>query len=192
MGIVDNMGGNSNMGRYQGIIIAGFGGQGILSLGRVIAEAGMIDGMEVSWLPSYGPEIRGGTAYVHVILSDDKIGSPLLNSATTLIAMNKPSFEKYHELIVDGGLIIVDGSLVDSKLSDDRREFFSLPATKVAADRDRPAYANIMLAGKMIARTNIIKVESFEKALYKTLPKKYQGMIPEEMEILKLGMEYMG
>ena len=178
------------MGRYQGIVIAGFGGQGILSVGRIIAEAGMIDGMDVSWLPSYGPEIRGGTAYVHVIMSDEKIGSPLLNSATVLIAMNKPSFEKYQSMVVDGGIIIVDGSLIDSKIEDTRREFYSLPATKVASDKGSLAYANIILAGKMIAKTNIIKVESFEKALYKVLPERYQNMIPEEMEILKFGMEY--
>jgi len=178
-----------NTDRYQGIIIAGFGGQGILSVGRVIAEAGVIDGMEVSWLPSYGPEMRGGTAYVHVILSDGKIGSPLLNYATTLIAMNKPSFEKYHGLVEDGGLVIVDGSLVDGKLPDDRRAFYSIPATKIASDKDNLAYANIILAGKMIAVTKIINAESFEKALYKVLPVKYQHMIPEEMEMLRLGME---
>ena len=178
------------MGRYQGIIIAGFGGQGILSIGRILAQAGMIDGMEVSWLPSYGPEIRGGTAYSHVILSDEPIGSPLLNSATALIAMNKPSFEKYHRLVLDGGIVIVDGSLIDGKLPDDRREFYSIPATKIAVDRDHSTYANIILAGKLIAKTNIITVESFEKALYQTLPKKYQHMIPEEMDMLKLGMEY--
>ncbi|MDR3120929.1 MAG: 2-oxoacid:acceptor oxidoreductase family protein, partial [Clostridiales bacterium] len=104
--------------RYQGIIIAGFGGQGILSIGRILAQAGMDEGMNVSWLPSYGPEMRGGTAYCHVILSDAPIGSPLLNSATTLIAMNKPSLEKYAQLVTDGGLIIVDGSLIDTAPED--------------------------------------------------------------------------
>ncbi|MCL2163781.1 MAG: 2-oxoacid:acceptor oxidoreductase family protein [Oscillospiraceae bacterium] len=176
------------MGKYQGIVISGFGGQGILSVGRIIAQAGMIDGLEVSWLPSYGPEMRGGTAYVHVILSDEKIGSPLLNSSTALIAMNTPSFEKYKGMVVDGGIVIVDGSLVEGQLTDDRREFYSIPATALA-DKYSSRFANIILIGKLIARTDAVKVESFEKALYKVLPQKYQKMIPEEMEMLKLGME---
>ena len=175
------------MGRFQGIVISGFGGQGILSVGKILAQAGMIDGLEVSWLPSYGPEMRGGTAYVHVILSDEKIGSPLLNSSTALIAMNTPSFEKYSEMVVDGGIVIVDGSLVDGQLDGDRREFYSIPATALA-DKYSSRFANIILVGKLIERTGIVEVGSFEKALYAVLPKKYQNMIPEEMEMLKLGM----
>ena len=181
------------MGRYQGMVISGYGGQGILTVGMIIAQAGIMEGLEVSWMPSYGPEMRGGTAYVHVIMSDEQIGSPILNSATSLIAMNSLSFAKYQDMVVDGGIILVDGSLVHEKLEDDRREFFSLPATKIATDKyTTSSYANIILMGKLIARTNIVKAESFEKALYVVLPDRYHSLIPAEMEMLRLGMEYQG
>ena len=179
--------------RYQGIIISGFGGQGILSIGRVIAQAGLDEGMNATWLPSYGPEIRGGTAYCHVILSDNPIGSPLLNSATALIAMNKPSAEKYHNLIVEGGLMIVDGSLIDSVpegFDNSKRRYFSLPATETALRNGTAAFANIILAGKLIAETGIITVNGFEAALRKVLSARYQHLIPKEMEMLQFGMEY--
>jgi 2-oxoglutarate ferredoxin oxidoreductase subunit gamma len=118
----------------KNIIFAGFGGQGALFSGKVTAYAGLCDGLEVSWLPSYGPEMRGGTAYCHVILSDALIGSPLLNEATVLIAMNRPSFDKYHALVADNGVVIVDGSLVDATAADvgANRRFYAIPATKTA------------------------------------------------------------
>ena len=178
------------MARYQGIIIAGFGGQGILSIGKILAEAGMAEGMNVSWLPSYGPEMRGGTAYCHVILSDDPIGSPLLNSATSLIALNKPSFEKFTNVVVDGGVVIVDGSLVEGDSAGENRRFFSLPATKVAVDQGNSSFANIILAGKLIEQTKIISKESFEAALNEVLSEKYKHLIPKEMEMLQYGMDY--
>ena len=179
--------------RYQGIIISGFGGQGILSIGRILAQAGLDEGLNATWLPSYGPEIRGGTAYCHVILSETPIGSPLLNSATALIAMNKPSLEKYHNLVVDGGLVIVDGSLIDGAPADfnaDKKRFLSLPATKVALDNGTSAFANIILAGKLLAETGIITVGGFEKALGKVLSSRYRHLIPKEMEMLQFGMAY--
>ena len=179
--------------RYQGIIISGFGGQGILSIGRILAQAGLDEGMNATWLPSYGPEIRGGTAYCHVILSDNPIGSPLLNSASALIAMNKPSLEKYHCMVVDGGLVIVDGSLIDSAPADfdhKQKHFFSLPATETALNNGTSTFANIILAGKLLAETGIVSVESFEMALGKVLSSRYRHLIPKEMEMLKFGMEY--
>ncbi|MDR1440582.1 MAG: 2-oxoacid:acceptor oxidoreductase family protein [Clostridiales bacterium] len=178
------------MSRYQGVIIAGFGGQGILSIGKILAQAGMAEGMNVSWLPSYGPEIRGGTAYCHVILSDDAIGSPLLDRATAFIAMNKPSYEKYVGMVVDGGLVIVDGSLIDAEPGSGAGfEFHSIPATKTALDNGNAAFANIILAGKLLARTGVVSARSFEAALGKVLSKRYRHLIPKEMEMLKLGME---
>jgi 2-oxoglutarate ferredoxin oxidoreductase subunit gamma len=99
----------------QEIIIAGFGGQGILSAGRLLAYAGMLENKNVSWLPSYGPEMRGGTANCHVIISDEPVGSPILNSATTLIIMNKPSLDKFEKSVLKGGRIFIDSSLVDKR-----------------------------------------------------------------------------
>jgi len=179
--------------RYQGLIIAGFGGQGILSLGRILAQAGMDEGMNATWLPSYGPEIRGGTAYSHVILSDSPIGSPLLNSATTLIAMNKPSLEKYWNMVVEGGLIIIDGSLIDGppeNFDGSKRRLISLPATETALNNGNSAFANVILAGKLIAETGVVSPAAIEGALAKTLSSRYVHLIPQEMEMLKFGMEY--
>ena len=179
--------------RYQGIIIAGFGGQGILSIGRVLAQAGMDEGMNATWLPSYGPEIRGGTAYCHVILSDSPIGSPLLNSATSFIAMNKPSLEKYHRLVVEGGLVVIDGSLIDGPpegFEMPKRRLASLPATETALNNGNSTFANVILAGKLIAETGILTPESIEAALGKTLSSRYTHLIPKEMELLKFGMGY--
>ena len=179
--------------RYQGIIIAGFGGQGILSIGRILAQAGIDEGMNATWLPSYGPEIRGGTAYSHVILSDGPIGSPLLNSATALIAMNKPSLEKYYKLVVEDGLVIADGSLIDGPpdgFGDVRRKYFALPATETALNNGHSAFANVILAGKLIAETNILTIAGFESALNKTLSQRYRHLIPQEMEMLRFGMTF--
>jgi len=179
--------------RYQGIIIAGFGGQGILSLGRILAQAGLDEGLNATWLPSYGPEIRGGTAYCHVILSENVIGSPLLNSATALIAMNKPSLEKYHSLVQDGGLVIADGSLIDAApagLDVNVKKYIPIPATETALENGNAAFANVILAGKLLAETHIVSEKSFEIALGKSLSERYRHLIPKEMELLSFGGNY--
>lgn len=174
----------------QEIIIAGFGGQGILSAGRLLAYAGMLENKNVSWLPSYGPEMRGGTANCHVIISDEPIGSPILNSATTLIVMNGPSLEKFEELVVDGGLIITDSSLVEPGPKRKDVDVYEIPATKIASDMGNLTYANIILLGKLIAKSGVISKENFETALKKILPAKKHHMIPEEMQALETGMNY--
>jgi len=172
------------------IIIAGFGGQGILSAGRLIACAGMLEDKNVSWLPSYGPEMRGGTANCHVIVSDDPVGSPILNSATTLIVMNRPSLDKFEDLVVKGGVIISDSSLVDRKPQRTDVEVYELPATKMASDLGNLTYANIIMLGKLLAVTGVVSRESFIEALKQVLPEKKHYMIPEEIKALEMGMEY--
>ena len=174
----------------QEIVIAGFGGQGILSAGRLLAYAGMLENKNVSWLPSYGPEMRGGTAYCHIIISDEPVGSPILNSATTLIVMNSPSLEKFESMVVPGGLIITDNTLVDKHPKRKDVDIYEIPATKTASDMGNLTYANIILLGKLIAKTNIISKENFEEALKKVLPEKRHYMIPEEMKALEMGIDY--
>ncbi|MCX8131779.1 MAG: 2-oxoacid:acceptor oxidoreductase family protein [Clostridia bacterium] len=178
------------MSNTQDIIIAGFGGQGILSAGRLLAYAGMLEGKHVSWLPSYGPEMRGGTANCHVVISDEPVGSPILNSATTLVVMNGPSLDKFESMVDSGGVIITDSSLVDRKVKRTDIDVFEIPATMMASDMGNLTYANIILLGKLIAKTGIIKKENFEEALKKVLPKKYHDLIPEEMKALDLGMNF--
>lgn len=174
----------------QDIIIAGFGGQGILSAGRVLAYAGMLENKNVSWLPSYGPEMRGGTANCNVIISDEPVGSPILNSATALIVMNGPSLEKFEDMVVKDGVVITDSSLVDKKTKRTDIKVYEIPATKLASDMGNLTYANIILLGKLIEETGIVSKENFAKALQKVLPEKKHYLIPEEMKALEMGMEY--
>jgi 2-oxoglutarate ferredoxin oxidoreductase subunit gamma len=175
---------------HQDIIIAGFGGQGILSAGRLLAFAGMLENKNVSWLPSYGPEMRGGTANCHVIISDKPVGSPILNSATALIVMNGPSFDKFEKLVEKGGIIITDSSLVERVPQIDGIEVYPIPATQIANDMGNATFASIVLLGKLLEKTKIASKENFEQALRKVLPAKYHHMIPDEMEALKMGAEY--
>ncbi len=172
------------------IIIAGFGGQGILSAGRLLAHAGMIKDKEVSFLPSYGPEMRGGTANCMVVISEESIASPVLNSCSALIVMNNPSLEKFESWLKPGGVLITDSSLVHKEIKRDDIKVFEIPATELANEIGNKTYSNVYLLGKLIKETGCITSESFEKALYSVLPKKKHYMIPEEMEVLKVGMEY--
>ena len=175
---------------HQEIILAGFGGQGILSAGRILAYAGMLENKNVSWLPSYGPEMRGGTANCHVIVSEDTIGSPILNNATSLIVMNGPSLEKFEDMVTSGGLIISDSTLVEKEPNRKDVDVCCVPATKAAFDMGNPTFANIILLGKLIAKTNIISKDNFAEALKKILPEKKHHLIPEELKALEYGMNY--
>lgn len=172
------------------IIIAGFGGQGVLSAGRLLAYAGMLEDKEVSFLPSYGPEMRGGTANCMVVISEQPIASPVLNSCSALIVMNNPSLEKFEGWIKPGGIMITDSSMVQKKTTRTDIKVFEIPATQLANEVGNKTYSNVYLLGKLIKETGCFKVESFEKALYSVLSKKKHGMIPEEMGVLKAGMDY--
>ncbi|MBN2852333.1 MAG: 2-oxoacid:acceptor oxidoreductase family protein [Clostridia bacterium] len=172
------------------IIIAGFGGQGVLSAGRLLAYAGMIEGKNVSWLPSYGPEMRGGTANCHVIISDDEVGSPIINHADIAICMNLPSFEKFEKLVKDDGFILADSSMIEPlKLASSHKKHHDINATERAFELGNKAYANIFILGKLLAVTKMLTPESIEQALYKVLPPKKHNLIPIEMKALKTGME---
>ena len=175
---------------HHEIIIAGFGGQGIMSAGNILAYAGMMEDKNVSWYPVYGPEKRGGTAACHVIISDETIGSPILNKATAIIVMNRPSLDKFEKIVEPNGIVIIDSSLAEG--SGDRKdvEAFSIPATMMASDMGNSTFANIILLGKLIAKTGVVSRENFEKGLKKALPPKYHSMIPEEMKALEAGMNY--
>lgn len=172
------------------IIIAGFGGQGILSSGRLIAHAGMLDNKHVSWLPSYGPEMRGGTANCHVVVSDIPVGSPILNSANALIVMNGPSLDKFENILVPNGVIIADASLVQRTIKRTDVVFYNIPATQIASEMGNLTYAGIILLGKLVAATKAVTVNSFERSLYEVLPEKYHKLIPQEMEAFMKGYEF--
>lgn len=172
------------------VIMAGFGGQGILSMGKFIAMSGLEEGANVSWLPSYGPEMRGGTANCNVIVAEEVIGSPIIASADAIIVMNQPSLEKFEGALKPGGVAIIDSSLVPVMPTRKDIEVYAIPATTKAYELGNKTFAGIILLGKLIKTTGIVKRESFEQALYKILPPKKHGMIPDEMNALDFGANY--
>jgi 2-oxoisovalerate ferredoxin oxidoreductase beta subunit len=146
--------------RDQRLKIAGFGGQGLLFLGRLIAEAGMRQSFHVSWLPSYGPEMRGGTANCHVNISSEPISSPLVSAPTVLIAMNKPSLDKFEPEVISGGLVIYDSSLIDRAPARGDVEVIALPATEMADRIGNAKSANMVAMGALIGKTNLLDKEA--------------------------------
>ncbi len=170
------------------MIFAGFGGQGVLFIGKVVSYAGLLDNKEVSWLPSYGPEMRGGTANCSVCISDQPIGSPLVTQPDVLVAMNAPSYDKFIGTVAPGGKVIVDSTLVDRKCDRTDIEVFTVPATQLANDEKLEGLANIILLGKMLEVTNFASVETVEKALSKCVPAKKQHLMEPNMRAIRLGM----
>ena len=171
------------------IVFAGFGGQGLLFAGKVVAYAGLIDDHEVSWMPSYGPEMRGGTANCSVTIADEPIGSPLVLDPTVLIAMNNPSLTKFADAVVPGGLILMDTSLVNVPLERDDVTAFGIPATAMAEEAGLKGLANIVLVGKMFEQTSFCSQETIEVAIKKAVPPTKAALIEKNIEALKIGMQ---
>ena len=178
------------MAKEFSLIISGFGGQGVLSAGKLVATAGLIEDKEVSWLPSYGPEMRGGTANCSVIISDELIGSPLLNDCNALIALNLPSLEKFEPFVKNGGMIIIDSSLIHAKAKREDIEFLAIPASEIASDMGNMTFAGIVLLGALSHKSGSFTRDSFEEALREVLPSKHHHLIPQEMEAFDKGMAY--
>ncbi len=172
------------------ILISGFGGQGVLFAGKFIAYKGLTEGKNVSWLPSYGPEMRGGTASCSVILSDMPVGSPIVSEPDVLFAMNLPSFEKYVNTVKPGGCIIVDSSLIDKKVERDDVKAYYIPATKIAKDIDAPTLANMIMVGKMIKETNAISYEDLKVGLSKVISIKHADMMDVNLNAIETGYKY--
>jgi 2-oxoglutarate ferredoxin oxidoreductase subunit gamma len=144
-------------------MFSGFGGQGIMSMGQFVAYTGMEEGKEVCWLPSYGPEMRGGTAYCFVVVSDRPIGSPIIDRPSFIVVMNRPSLDKFHTKVKDGGLLCINSSLID--VTSDRTDINQLlvPANDIANDLGAGRSANIAMLGAFVGRTKIIGVDSLRK-----------------------------
>ncbi len=169
------------------IILAGFGGQGILFAGKILAYGGLMDNKEISWLPSYGPEMRGGTANCSVCISDDPIGSPLVLEPNYLIVMNTPSFDKFIGSVQPGGKVFVDSTMVDRTTDRDDIECFYVPASQLAEDNDMTGMANIILLGKFIKETSIISLDTLQKAFEKAIPPKKAPLIDVNMNAINIG-----
>ena len=174
------------------ILLAGFGGQGILFAGKILAYSGLIDEKEVSWLPSYGPEMRGGTCNCSVCISDNEIGSPLVVEPSILIAMNTPSLEKFVNSVKAGGTIIVDSTMVDVTVERTDVNTYYIPSTQLATDNELPGGANIILLGKLFKETGIISPDTFKKAIEKVVPAKKAALAANNLKAVQIGMDYNG
>ena len=170
------------------IVIAGFGGQGILFLGKLIAYCGLISGKEVSWLPSYGPEMRGGTANCNVCVSDDPIGSPIVADPDILIAMNRPSLEKYAATVKENGLIVFDSSLA-SLPAGVKAKAFGVPATGLSGSEGYDGLANMIVFGKVLKESGLFDNETIEKAMRKVVPAKKAALAEKNIEAIKIGAD---
>ncbi len=171
------------------ILLAGFGGQGILFIGKMLAYLGLYGGKHVSWLPSYGPEMRGGTCNCSVCISDDPIGSPLVLEPDQLLVMNTPSYDKFIGSVKAGGKCFIDSTLVDGKSDRSDIDCFYVPATQLANENGLKGMANVILLGKMIKETGMVDEAVIDKTVKKVVPPKKANLIDANIKALKLGME---
>ena len=172
------------------ILIAGFGGQGILFAGKFLAYKGLMEDKQLSWLPSYGPEMRGGTANCNVILSDDPVGSPIITAPDVLIAMNLPSLQKYVDTVVPGGQIYVDSALIDAKVERTDVEVFYIPATSMAKEAGISTLANMIIVGHLLENHPELNFEGTEAVVNKLVPAKKAALIELNMKALTMGKEF--
>jgi 2-oxoglutarate ferredoxin oxidoreductase subunit gamma len=172
------------------IIISGFGGQGALFAGQLLAYTGLDHGLHVTWFPSYGPEMRGGTAHCTVILSDEEIGSPVVKNPSAAIVMNIPSLEKYEPLVKDGGVLVVNTSLVDRNPSRQDIDIIQVPANEIAEELGETRLANLVLTGALIARLGVLTIEQIGNSLGVHIPEHRRNLLEANLKALEQGAEY--
>ena len=172
------------------ILIAGFGGQGVLFAGKFLAYKGLVQDKQVSWLPSYGPEMRGGTANCSVIISDTPVGSPIITSPDVLVAMNLPSLTKFVDTVVPGGKIIIDSTLIDAKVERSDVEVFYVPATQMAKDAGFATLANMILTGKVLKEIDAVTFDGNKETLESFIPAKKANLIDINCQALQAGYDY--
>ncbi|MCR5042032.1 MAG: 2-oxoacid:acceptor oxidoreductase family protein [Clostridia bacterium] len=172
------------------ILIAGFGGQGVLFAGKFLAYKGLLENKQLSWLPSYGPEMRGGTANCSVILSDEPVGSPIVSKPDVLIAMNLPSLDKYENDVVPGGMIFAESSLISRKVARDDVKVFYVPATELANSIGAPTLANMVMTGKLIRECAAISDENIEAALKKVVSARHADLLEVNLKAINTGLGY--
>jgi len=170
------------------IIIAGFGGQGVLSMGKILAYSGLMQGQEVSWMPSYGPEQRGGTANVTVILSDERISSPVLNSYDTAIVLNQPSLDRFESKVKPGGTLIFDGNGFKKFPTRKDINIYRIDATEYGYANDTAKSINMIILGGLLKVRPIVLIENVLKGLKKSLPERHHHLIPMNEKALQTGM----
>jgi len=170
------------------VVLAGFGGQGVMSIGKNLVEAGVEEGLEVSWVPSYGPEMRGGTANCTVILSDERIGAPLVESPTEIVVMNRPSLSKFEPDVVPGGTVFINSSIIHEKVSRSDVKGIYVPCDEIAAELGNPKVSNMVMLGAYIGATKALKIETVEAMIHEIFAGKKAKLIPLNMEALHRGI----
>ena len=171
------------------IIIAGFGGQGVLSMGKILAYSGLMEDKEVSWMPAYGPEQRGGTANVTVIVSDEKVSSPILSTYDVAIVLNQPSLEKFEPKVKAGGVIIYDGYGIINPPTRKDIKVYRIDAMDAATEMKNTKAFNMIVLGGLLGLRPMVKIDSVLLALKKTLPERHHHLIPMNEEAIKKGAD---
>ena len=177
------------MKKTTNILFAGFGGQGILFAGKFVAYKGLLENKQVSWLPSYGPEMRGGTASCSVIISDTPVGSPIVSKPDVLVAMNLPSLDKYEASVVPGGTIFVDSTLIERKVNRTDVTVHYINATGLANENKMPTLANMIIVGKILGEMNEFNEQSINAALGKVISARHADMLEFNLKALTIGKE---
>ena len=172
------------------ILLAGFGGQGILFAAKQLAKSGMCMGKNITWLPSYGPEMRGGTCNCGVVISDDEIGSPIVNKPDILIAFNIQSFEKFESKVVAGGKLIYDSSLIDKTSDRGDIEVYGIPATAMASDAGLTGMANVIVLGYLLKLTGLFEYDAFLEHMLAGIPATKAALIEKNKKALEMGYNY--
>jgi 2-oxoglutarate ferredoxin oxidoreductase subunit gamma len=172
------------------IIISGFGGQGIMFAGQILSYAAMDKGKQVTWIPSYGPEMRGGTANCTVVIADEEIGSPLVKDPPAAVVMNLPSLDKYESAIRPGGVLIINTSMVDHEATRKDISVVSLPCNEIAEQIGNPRLVNMVAIGALLAAMPVLSVADVEAALNAHMPGRHKHLLPKNMEALKQGFEF--
>lgn len=173
------------------IIIAGFGGQGVLFAGQLLAYAAMDQGLEVTWIPSYGPEMRGGTANCTVIISTDEIGSPIERHPQALIAMNRPSLDKYENQVDANGVLLVDSTMVNRTPQRTDLKTLIVPANEIAEKFGNKRMANMVMVGALLTNMPVLKIEALEQSLREHLPSRHQHLLAPNSQALREGAKFI-
>lgn len=171
------------------IIISGFGGQGVLSMGKILAYSGLMEEKEVTWMPAYGPEQRGGTANVTVIVSDERISSPILSKYDVAIVLNQPSLDKFQPKIKPGGILIYDGNGIVNPPSRTDIQVYRIDAMEQAAEMKNAKVFNMIVLGGLLKVCPVVSTDGLQKALYKSLPERHHHLIPLNMQAVDMGMK---
>lgn len=172
------------------MLVAGFGGQGVLFVGKIIAYTGMIEEKHVSWLPSYGPEMRGGTANCSVCIDDKPIGCPIVLTPQTLVVFNRPSYDKFIDSVLPGGKVFLDSSLIDVECKRTDIEIYRIPATEIATETELKGLANIISLGYILSKTSFTTYDIILQALEKSIPSSKSHLLEPNKKALEIGLNY--